>query len=193
MAGVFPGRLARAVQRGRAGSGEESWSWFCPGRADVEPLLHTTFAERNGSISPRHGRRVAYESNESGQEEIYVRPFPNVTEGQWQISTGGGKDPVWAPKGNELFYRDGTSVMAAAVQTAPVFQATSPVRLFDGPYVTALASGFDVSRDGQRFLMTEGDRQPAIGDNRRRHQLAGRVEQQTAAAVRRDGLMFPVV
>ncbi len=136
------------------GSGEDVMELVLSGSRHTEPLLHTRFAERNGTISP-DGRWVAYESNESGQEEIYVRPFPNVTEGEWQISTGGGKDPVWSGKGDELFYRDGTSVMAAAVQTSPVFRATSPAKLFDGPYAAALACGFDVSRDGQRFLMTK--------------------------------------
>ena len=59
-----------------------------------EPLLATEFAERNAEISP-DGRWLAYQSNASGQNEIYVRPFPNVEDGQWLISSGGGTRPLW--------------------------------------------------------------------------------------------------
>ena len=69
----------------------------------VGPLLQTAFGERNAEVSP-DGRWVAYESNESGQDEIYVRPFPDVESGRWQVSTGGGTRPLWARNGRELFY-----------------------------------------------------------------------------------------
>ena len=65
--------------------------------------MQTTFNELNGEISP-DGRWVAYQSNESGQDEIYVRPFPDADRGRWQISTGGGTRPLWARSGKELFY-----------------------------------------------------------------------------------------
>ncbi len=136
------------------GSGEDVMQLALSGTPHTEPLLHTNFAERNARISP-DGRWVAYESNESGQEEIYVRPFPNVADGRWQISNEGGKDVAWASSGRELFYREGTSVMASSVQTSPTFEAGTPVRLFDGPYRTDLSNSFDVSRDGQRFLMVK--------------------------------------
>ncbi|MBI4476266.1 MAG: hypothetical protein HY654_03780, partial [Acidobacteria bacterium] len=95
---------------------------------------------------------LAYESNESGQEEIYVRPFPNVADGRWQVSSGGGNVPLWARSGRELFYRDGTSLMSVPVQTTPTFAAGTPRKLFEG-YVSGLGRTYDVSRDGQRFLM----------------------------------------
>jgi hypothetical protein len=60
---------------------------------------------------------------------------------------------VWAPSGQELFYRDLNSVMAATVQTAPTFSSGNPTRLFDGPYLTGVGGSYDVSRDGRRFLM----------------------------------------
>ena len=73
------------------------------GERRVETLVQTTFTERNGEISP-DGRWLAYQSDESGQFEIYVRPFPDVNSGRWQISTGGGTRPLWARRGRELFY-----------------------------------------------------------------------------------------
>ena len=123
------------------------------GARRVEPLLHSPFAERNGAISP-DGRWLAYESNESGQEEIHVRPFPNVSDGgRWQVSAGGGTCPVWSPDGQELFYRDLNGVMAVTVQSTPTFSSGNPTKLFDGPYLTGVGGSYDVSRDGRRFLM----------------------------------------
>ena len=65
------------------------------GERRAEPLVQTAFNERNAEISP-DGRWLAYHSNESGQDEIYVRPFPDANSGRWQISTGGGARPVGA-------------------------------------------------------------------------------------------------
>ena len=70
----------------------------------AEPLLQTEFPEINPEISP-DGRWLAYVSNESGQQEVYVRPFPNIEAGKWQVSQDGGRLPVWAPDGRELSYR----------------------------------------------------------------------------------------
>jgi len=70
---------------------------------DIRTLVETPFGERNGVVSP-DGDWLAYESNVSGQFEIYVRPFPNVDDGQWQVSTSGGQQPLWAGHGRELFY-----------------------------------------------------------------------------------------
>ncbi len=77
---------------------------------ELTPLLETgvqegrTRSERNPDISP-NGRWLAYDSNQSGQTEIYVQPFPNVADGLWQISTGGGLAPVWSRDGSELLYQ----------------------------------------------------------------------------------------
>ena len=73
-------------------------------RFQVETLLATEFGELNGELSP-DGRWMAYQSNQSGQFEVYVRPFPNVDDGQWLISPSGGTHPLWASNGRELFYR----------------------------------------------------------------------------------------
>ena len=69
----------------------------------VEPLLQSTFDEGNADISP-DGRWIAYDSDETGREEVYVRPFPDVEGGRWQVSTAGGREPIWARSGRELFY-----------------------------------------------------------------------------------------
>ena len=115
----------------------------------TEPLLQTKFAERNAQISA-DGRWLAYESNESGQEEIYVRPFPKMSDGRWQISSGGGNVALWARSGRELFYRNGDSMMSVSVQTTPTFSAGNPTKLFQG-YYFGLGCSYDVSVDGQRF------------------------------------------
>jgi len=138
------------------GTGEDIMMLSLDGARRVEPLLHSPFAERNGAISP-DGRWLAYESNESGQEEIHVRPFPNVSDGgHWQVSAGGGTCPVWSPNGQELFYRDLNSVMAVTVQSTSTFSSGNPTKLFDGPYLTGVGGSYDASRDGQRFLMLKG-------------------------------------
>jgi len=120
----------------------------------TEPLRQTPFTEDNGELSP-DGRWLAYQSNESGRFEISVRPFPNADAGHWTISTSGGTRPLWARSGTELFYLDGAGAMTRVpVQTAPTFSAGTPARLFDTRYFTAaVGRTYDVSPDGQRFLM----------------------------------------
>ena len=121
-----------------------------------EPLLSTEFDERNGEISP-DGRWLAYQSNASGQHEIYVRPFPNVEDGQWLISNGGGTRPLWAPEGRELFYlASGPRLMAVGVQTEPSFAPGNAEEVFGGYYAPigrAFGRTYDISPDGERFLM----------------------------------------
>jgi Tol biopolymer transport system component len=124
--------------------------------SDVRPLVQTTFDELNGEISP-DGRWVAYQSNESGEYEVYVRPFPDANSGRWQISTGGGTRPLWARSGKELFYLGPSgAMMSAFVEGGSTFRSGNPTRLFEGRYfMTAATAGrtYDVSPDGQRFLM----------------------------------------
>ena len=123
------------------------------------PLLGTTFAESYPAVSP-DGRWLAYVSDESGNEEIYVRPFPDIDGGRWQVSTGGGTQPLWA--GQELFYRTGDAVMVVAVQTDPSFVAETPEVLFEGDYLIANGGpNYDVSPDGERFLMIKQIENPS--------------------------------
>ena len=118
-----------------------------------QPLLHDEFNEQRAAISPS-GRFVAYESDESGQYEIYVRPFPNVDDGKWQISRDGGTAPVWHPEEEELFYRNGSALEVVSIKTEPTFTAGSPAIMFTRNYfITATNRQYDISPDGQRFLM----------------------------------------
>jgi hypothetical protein len=125
-----------------------------PGR--VTPLLQTPFDEREGIVSP-DGRWLAFESNSSGSYEIYVRPFPNVDDGQWRISTAGGARPLWARNGKELFYvgADGALISVAVEPKGATWNNRTPTKLFERRYYTGVNSGrsYDVSSDGQRFLM----------------------------------------
>ncbi len=125
------------------------------GERTSQPLFQSQF-ENKSKISP-DGHWIAYESNESGRLEIYVRPFPNVEEGKWQISSDGGTQPVWAPRGQELFYRNlnRRSIMVVGIKTEPTFTAGSPVVLFTGRYTTftGVDVNYDISPDGQRLLM----------------------------------------
>jgi len=100
------------------------------------------------------GHWVAYASNESGRNEIYVRPYPGPG-GKWQISTEGGTEPLWNPKGHELFYRSGQKMMAVDYTAQTSFSAGKPRMLFQGTYTITprSATDYDVSPDGQRFLM----------------------------------------
>jgi len=122
------------------------------GEFTSEPLLQTPFHERDPAISP-DGRWMAYRSNESGSWQVYVRPFPNVEDGRWQVSTGGGISPVWGRQGRELFYRNGEAMMVVGVETEPTFSPGSPKLLFTGTYSLADTRNYDISLDGQSFLM----------------------------------------
>jgi len=111
---------------------------------------------RNGQFSP-DGKWVAYASNETGKWEIFVTSFPDA-HGKWQVSMGGGEQPRWRGDGKELFYlsSDG-KVMAAPVVTGAKFDAGTPVVLFQATPRQPVVSGdlfvYDVSRDGERFLI----------------------------------------
>jgi serine/threonine-protein kinase len=125
----------------------------------VTPLVRTPFSERNGEVSP-DGRWLAYDANNSGRYEIYVRPFPDVTGGVWQVSTDGGTRPLWARNGHELFYLMETgALMRVGVKGEAEWAATAPAKLFEGHYGAAAyhyGRTYDVSPDGRRFLMIKG-------------------------------------
>ena len=121
----------------------------------VEPLLETRFEERNGTVSP-DGRWLTYESDSTSRFEIYVRPFPNVGGGQWQVSSTGGIQPLWARSGRELFYvGPGGALMTVPVQSHDtMWSAGTATKLFAASSLTGgIARGYDVSSDGQRFVM----------------------------------------
>ena len=123
----------------------------------VTPLLQTPFDELRGIISP-DGHWLAYESNSSGQFEIWVRPFPNTSVAQYQISTSGGTRPAWAHNGKELFFMgvDGALMGVPVEATATKWNAGTPTKLLEPRYYTGGGNpnrSYDVSPDGRRFLM----------------------------------------
>jgi serine/threonine-protein kinase len=117
--------------------------------------------EREARFSPDQNY-VAYRSDETGRDEVYVVSFPGPG-GKWQISREGGAQPMWAPAGDELFYKSGDRMMAVTVRTEPTFEAGAPRVLFESPLperVPGDPSRYGVSADAQRFLITA----PAPGD-----------------------------
>ena len=135
------------------------------GDRTVEMLLDTEFEEEAPALSP-DGRWLAYQSNESGQPNIYVQPFPNIDDGKWQVSTNGGGDPVWSPDGRHLFFLTfPPRMMVAEVETDPTFSPGTPTEAFD---LSAYAMGgggrrYDFAPDGERFILRrpEGAQTPA--------------------------------
>jgi Tol biopolymer transport system component len=132
--------------------GDEKSGWR-PGEA--KPFVNSVFSERVPAFSP-DGRWLAYESNESGDYEVYVRPFPGPG-GKWPISTGGGLFPKWSHNGKELFYRTPDSKMMVATYTASgnSFRADKP-QLWSPGQFTDIGAGFynfDLHPDGKRFAV----------------------------------------
>ena len=106
------------------------------GTRRVTPLVQSPFNERNGSVSP-DGRWLAYEANDSGRVEVYVRPFPDVSSGHWQVSTNGGTRPIWTRSGQELVYVSPTgALMRVGVARGPSWAATTPTQVVKEGYFT---------------------------------------------------------
>jgi serine/threonine-protein kinase len=121
------------------------------GERRPQPLVRTQFTETAPELSP-DGRWLAYQSNESGQQEIFVRPFPNVEASKWVVARGGR--PLWARSGRELFYVSAETIMSVPVTTTTASAFGKPGKLFGGPYLFGpIGRTFDVSPDSQRFLM----------------------------------------
>jgi serine/threonine-protein kinase len=147
------------------------------GSGPSRPLVaDPKFSEVNGEVSP-DGRWIAYESNESGPAEVFVRPFPGADRGRWQVSAGGGHSPLWARSGRELYFESASSSRLMAVSIPPIppnaaFAFGRPQPLFDlTPYRTQLIGRmYDEALDG-RFVTVK----PAVGN---------------APAARRDALVI---
>ena len=151
------GRLIFRADTGTA-TGQDLRMLVLDGERRITPLIQTPFDERNAVISP-DGKWIAFQSNESGTDEVYVRPFPDVESGRWQVSTPGGFHPAWAPNGRELFYvaADGR-LMAVDVRSQGGFAAGGPRMLVDGGfyfYLVAQGRSYDISPDGTRFLLIQ--------------------------------------
>jgi eukaryotic-like serine/threonine-protein kinase len=153
------GRSAIVITAGNAGSFDLSLMPLS-GERRPEPILATPFNEYYPSVSP-DGRWLAYTSDESGQSEVYVRPFPGPGA-RTQVSQNGGIEPVWARSGRELYYRAfgdrGTPLMAVTVQASPDFQVLSRRELFDvSDYEAAIPhANYDVGPDGRFAMVYQG-------------------------------------
>ena len=136
-------------------TGWDLWTLPFHDPSNPVPFLQTNFDERGAKFSP-NGRWVAYESNESGTNEVFVRAFP-VTAGKWQISTAGGEQPRWRRDGKELFYISADrKLMSVEVKIdGSTFEHSPPTALF-GTRVGGIdtpGNYYAVTSDGQRFLL----------------------------------------
>jgi hypothetical protein len=153
-ASLYPGSIS---PDGKTLLGDQVDAFAEPGHAfalsleDSDPkpklLFGTQFNQRGAVFSP-DGRWIAYTSNESGSDQVYVVPYPGPG-GKWQVSANGGAFPRWNRNGRELFYREGTKMMAVDVETGSSFRSGTPKMLFDKPY----QGTYDVAPDGKSFLM----------------------------------------
>lgn len=148
------GKFLAFYQLGPTGKWE---IWVLPLEGERKPqpfLTNNQFDQLSAVFSP-DGKYLAYISNESGRYEVYVRPF-GQGGGKWQISTVGGTNPVWARSGKQLFYRESRNIIGVDVTTQPVFSVSTPRVIVPSAVTAPLSNGldsFDVSLDGQRFLV----------------------------------------
>jgi serine/threonine protein kinase len=166
--GSVPGRVLFPWCFSRDGKTLLNCEYIGAGRMDIgmlsvegdrehKPLLTGEYIEMQPKISP-DGCWIAYTSRESEESEVYVRPFPDVNKGKWQVSTDSGWSPLWSPDGKELFYRCPDGIMAVAVDTEPTFKLGKPKVLFPDTYISLAGGGYeghpwDIHPDGDRFLM----------------------------------------
>ena len=141
--------LRVAGARGVVG-GRDIFAVRTGGDSTLVPLLTAEYDESAADLSP-DGRWLAYRSTETGQNEVFVRPFPDVESGKWQVSTNGGGAPGWAHSGEELFYQDGDGQMVAAtISTGDAFRVESREQLFS-------VQGYSSSPIGRQYDITGDD------------------------------------
>jgi serine/threonine-protein kinase len=137
--------------------GVELWTVPLQGRATPTRYLANGFNLAHPVLSP-DGRWMAYDSDESGRVEVYVQSFPDPNLKRWKVSPANGSEPMWTRGGRELVYRSGDSVMAVSFDPRSG-ESGRPAALFAGPYPDnpgwTRPRSYDVSRDGERFLMTK--------------------------------------
>jgi serine/threonine-protein kinase len=134
---------------------EDIWTLSLEGDRAAKPWLQTAFNEWAGRLSP-DGRWMAYNSDESGQPEVYVQPFPG-RGGKWLASQGaGGFNAIWSRDGRRLYFRRGDQILETDVDTSSGLTLGTPRVLFSGRY-PATGRDFDVSPDGTRLVMMRND------------------------------------
>jgi serine/threonine-protein kinase len=159
------------VQSAGEGGRTDLWVLSTDGKGETQPFLKTQYQESGAHFSP-DGRWVAYESDETGRLEVFVTSFP-PGGGKWQISDGGGAQPLWSRDGRELFFRSADGVVSVrAAAEGQTFQASKPEPVFRGAFLGGLRGvtlpgfnfpDYDVSGDGRRFVMFAGstEKRPA--------------------------------
>jgi len=129
------------------------------GSEEREPVASSLFFENAPAFSP-DGRFLAFVSDDSGLPEVYVQAYP--TGPKTTVSTEGGTEPVWSPRGDELFYRHGTEMIAVSVRSEPELVLSKPAVLFEGEFAESqsdlLIPNYDVMPSGQEFVMVAHDR-----------------------------------
>jgi eukaryotic-like serine/threonine-protein kinase len=157
--GVYEGMLtpdARALVYRIGNEPSADVYYLALGGAESRPFLTSAFNERSPALSP-DGRWLSYVSNESGRDEVYVRPFPQGV-GRWQISSAEGREPRWASDGRALFYRKADTLVTVQVRTQPEFSVGARAPLFTGPYLPHTGhAGYDVHPDGLHFIFVAVD------------------------------------
>jgi serine/threonine-protein kinase len=136
--------------------------WLLARAGQAAPVLATTANERSPALSP-DGRWMAYVSDESGADEVYVRSIEKADTTR-RISEAGGTEPVWSRDGGEIFYRQGDRMMVVPVVVRPSLSLGSAQRLFERQYVLDPGGNmpnYDVSPDGQRFVMLQSTDHPS--------------------------------
>jgi serine/threonine-protein kinase len=149
------------LSRGDQSAERAIWTLSLADRKPSE-ILATPAQEHHAMFSP-DGRWLAYASNASGRQEIYVRPYPIVQGTERRVSEGGGAGPVWAPDGSFLYYRGPKSLMVASTPLGPGFAPGRPRALFplEGLRFSGNSPAYDIHPDGKRFAMvTQGDPPP---------------------------------
>jgi eukaryotic-like serine/threonine-protein kinase len=136
-----------------ADTGWDLWALRTTGDHKPFPLRRTKFVELNASLSP-DGRFLAYQSNESGRQEVYVQEFPEA-KSKWQVSPDGGREPFWRADGRELYYRSpNAKLMVVPVEKGAAFVAGTPQPLFQARFPPVIGRGlYRPTPDGQRFLV----------------------------------------
>jgi Tol biopolymer transport system component len=124
-----------------------------PAAAEATPIVATSFDEYAGAVSPDE-RWIAYQSDESARPEIYVRAADG-SPGRWQVSSGGGEEPMWSPDARELYFRAMDRLMVVPIEIQPIFRPGTPALLFEGIYNLRSDTGvsYDVHPKGDGFLM----------------------------------------
>jgi len=143
------------------GTHNDIWAVPLDGATKARPLIQTKFAESNARLSP-DGRWIAYQSDESGRDEVYVQRFPSL-DSKAQVSTEGGREPVWSRDGRALFYRGVRGVMEVPVSAGEMVQLGTPKALGEDVYTHKGGphTGYDATEDGRLVFARDGQQQAA--------------------------------